>query len=127
MLGMTGYSYNETSIDNVIISTEIKSVNSRYLDINVAIPPYLNFIDLKIRDMIKNKLNRGKIDINVFLKFNGNNYQINDNLDVAKQYIDNLTKIIKHFKLKDDVRLFHLTKYDDIISVDKKKDYGKYW
>ena len=127
MIGMTGYSYKESATEEVSISTEIKSVNSRFLDLNINVPFYLNFMDIKIRDLLKNKINRGKVDVTVNVKLNEKESSINVNLNVAKQYIDNLNKIITHFNLKDDIRLFHLTKYDDIISVDKKRDYTKYW
>jgi uncharacterized protein (TIGR00255 family) len=127
MIGMTGYSFKEIATDDASISTEIKSVNSRFLDINVNVPYYLNFMDIKIRELLKNKLIRGKVDITVNIKLNEKQSNISANLDVAKQYIENLNKIIKHFNLKDEIRLFHLTKYDDIISSDRKKDYSKYW
>jgi len=127
MNGMTGYSCKEQYIDNVYVFTEIKSVNSRFLDINVFVPSYLNFLDIKVRDLLKKKLNRGKIDASISIKFTENAYDIKADLNLAKQYVDNLKKIINKFDLKDDLRLFHLTKYDDVINVERKKDYGKYW
>ncbi len=127
MNGMTGYSFKEQYYDKVYIFTEVKSVNSRFLDINIYLPSYLNFMDLKIRDLIKKKINRGKIDTTVSVKFNDNAYNIKADLKLAKQYIDSLNEIILNFNLKDDIRLFHLTKYDDVITVEKKKDYEKYW
>ena len=127
MNGMTGYSFKEQYYDKVYIFTEVKSVNSRFLDVNVYLPAYLNFMDLKIRELIKKKINRGKIDTTVSVKFNDNAYNIKADLKLAKQYIDSLKDIVDNFNLKDDIRLFHLTKYDDVITVEKKKDYEKYW
>ena len=127
MYGMTGYSCKEQYFGKVYVFTEIKSVNSRFLDINVYLPSYLNFMDIKIREMIKKKLIRGKIDISVSIKFNEDAYEVKADLKLAKKYIENLKQIIDHFNLKDDIRLFHLTKYDDVINIERKKDYDKYW
>jgi len=127
MLGMTGYSSKETAYLDANIYVEIKSVNSRFLDLNINVPFYLNFMDIKIRELLKNKISRGKVDISVNIKLTENQSDINPDLKMAKQYIDAFNKIIKEFKIKDEIRLFHLTKYEDIISVDKKRDYAKYW
>lgn len=127
MNGMTGYSYRELYHENAYIYTELKSLNSRYLDINLNLPNYLNSMDIKIRDLLKNKLNRGKIDAFVSIKLKDNLNEISANLSLAEKYAENLQKIIDHFNLKDDLRLFHLTKYDDILSIDRKRDYDKYW
>ena len=127
MNGMTGYSYRELYHENAYIYTELKSLNSRYLDINLNLPNYLNSMDIKIRDLLKNKLNRGKIDAFVSIKLKENSNEISANLSLAEKYVENLQKIINHFNLKDDLRLFHLTKYDDILNIDKKRDYDKYW
>jgi uncharacterized protein (TIGR00255 family) len=127
MNGMTGYSYKEFYDDDTYISTEIKTVNSRFLDININVPNYLNFMELGIKDLIKKKLSRGKIDVYVNLKITENLYDISANLELTKQYHKNLKAIIDELNLKDEVRLFHLTKYDDVIHVERKRDYSKYW
>ena len=42
MTSMTGYAYEEVSSEKAIVSVEIKSVNSRFLDLSINLPPYLN-------------------------------------------------------------------------------------
>jgi uncharacterized protein (TIGR00255 family) len=127
MFGMTGYSFKESYCDDVYISTEVKSVNHRFLEINVSMPYYLNSMELNIRDLIQSKLHRGKVDVNLSFKLKENNFDVDVDLKLAGKYIDCLKKIISEFNLKDDVKLFHLTRYDDIIQTSKKKDYSKYW
>ncbi len=127
MNGMTGYSFKEFYHDDIYISTEIKTVNSRYLDINVYVPYYLNSIEINIRELLKKKFSRGKIDASVSLRQTDAAYNVEIDLKLAKQYADNLNKLIKQFNLKDDLRLFHLTKYDDVIHVKKKRDYSEHW
>ena len=49
---MTGYGYSEINYENAVISVEIKSVNSRFLDLSVNLPPYLNAIESFFRNLI---------------------------------------------------------------------------
>jgi uncharacterized protein (TIGR00255 family) len=127
MNGMTGYSFKECYFEDIYIATEIKAVNHRFLDINVSIPYYLNSIELNVRDLIQKNLRRGKIDVSVSLKPKDNNIDIEVDLKVAGKYVENFRKIINEFNLKDEVKLFHLTRYDDILVTNKKKDYSQYW
>jgi len=127
MNGMTGYSYKDCYHKDVFIATEIKAVNHRFLDINVSIPFYLNSMELQIRDLIQKNLNRGKVDVSVVLKPKENNFDIDVDLKLAGKYVDLLKKVITEFNLKDEIKLFHLTRFDDIIVTSKKRDYTEYW
>ena len=55
------------------LSIEIRSLNSKNADINLRTPSYLREIDTEIRKRIAQKLHRGKIDLNIFIEFNGKN------------------------------------------------------
>lgn len=127
MLGMTGYSFKENYLSEVYFSTEIKSVNHRFLDINVALPYFLNSLEIKVRDYIKKRLCRGKVDVSIYIKIKENGCAVNVDLNAAKQYYDALSSVISKLNIKDEVKLFHLTKFDDIFIVDKKRDYSEYW
>lgn len=127
MLGMTGYSFKELYSDNLYISTEIKSVNHRFLEINVQIPYTLNSLEIKIRDFIQKNIKRGKIDISINFKTKENSETIQINESIAQRYYELLRKLLLDYNLKDDIKLFHLTRFDDIFIVDKKRDYSMYW
>ncbi len=127
MYGMTGYSFRETQNEDVYITTEIKTVNSRFLDLNINLPYHLNSMEIGIRELVKNKLLRGKVDISVNLKLTDSIFDVNVDLKLAEKYIEGLNSIIKNFNLRDEIKLFHLTRYDNIIQSEKKRDYSKYW
>ncbi len=59
---MTAYGRTEESTENGRISWEIRSVNHRYLEINIRLPEELRMLEAKIREHISNKLKRGKVD-----------------------------------------------------------------
>ena len=53
MISMTGYAYEEQTLENAVVSVEIKSVNSRFLDLAINLPSYLN----PIESFFRNKIN----------------------------------------------------------------------
>ena len=68
MTSMTGYAYEEVSSEKAIVSVEIKSVNSRFLDLSINLPPYLNPLESFFRTKITEKVVRGKVDVYIRVK-----------------------------------------------------------
>ena len=60
---MTGYGRSELLTDTCRIAVEIKSVNNRYLDINIKMPRQLNQLEAQIRAELKKSMRRGKVDV----------------------------------------------------------------
>lgn len=65
---MTGYSILNENVDEFEYSIEIKSLNSRYLQVNVSLPKYLSILEIHISSIIKKRINRGKIHVNLGVK-----------------------------------------------------------
>jgi uncharacterized protein (TIGR00255 family) len=70
LLSMTGFGNDLYSNDKYTLETEIKSLNSRYLDLSVRIPKELSQHEFAVRDLVKNKLIRGKITVSINLSIN---------------------------------------------------------
>jgi len=75
------------------LSVEIRSLNSKNADINLRTPSYLREMDTEIRKRIAQQLHRGKIDLNIFIEFNGQNAPSTINTSVVKSYIGQLKEI----------------------------------
>ncbi len=60
---MTGFGRCEISEEQRKFTVEMKSVNHRYLDINIRMPKKLNFFETAIRNLMKQSIQRGKISI----------------------------------------------------------------
>ncbi len=60
---MTGFGRNEVSEEKRKITVEIKSVNHRYLDVNIKMPKKLSFFEAAIRTELKKYMQRGKVDV----------------------------------------------------------------
>ena len=60
---MTGFGRFETVTDEYKISVEMKAVNHRYLDLSIKMPKKFNFFEAGIRNLLKNYIQRGKVDV----------------------------------------------------------------
>jgi len=90
---MTGF--GNASIDSEFgkISLDIKSLNSKNLDLNYSLNPMFRNIESNIRSILTTSLKRGKIDFKINFKISENNFNSNLNHDVIKSYIKDLKKI----------------------------------
>lgn len=93
IMSMTGFGKTEAQWEDKSLSIEIRSLNSKNADINLRTPSYLREIDTEIRKRIAQKLHRGKIDLNIFIEFNGKNVPTAINSSVVKEYMAQLKQI----------------------------------
>ena len=93
---MTGFGKTEAQWEDKSLNIEIRSLNSKSADINIRTPTYLREIDTEIRKRIAKKLHRGKIDLNIFIEFNGKNAPTAINASVVKGYMAQLKQIEKN-------------------------------
>ena len=96
IMSMTGFGKTEAQREDKSLSIEIRSLNSKSADINLRTPSYLREIDTEIRKRIAKKLHRGKIDLNIFIEFNGKNTPTAINASVVKGYMAQLKQIEKN-------------------------------
>ncbi|MBR1638709.1 MAG: YicC family protein [Treponema sp.] len=95
MTSMTGYAYEEKNYENAVVSVEIKSVNSRFLDLTVNLPPYLNPLESYFRNKITEKVFRGKVDVYIRVKELESNPDITVDEGAVKAYSEAVKKVIK--------------------------------
>ena len=84
---MTGFGRCEISDQNRKFTVEMKAVNHRYLDVNLKMPKKLSIFESSIRTLLKNYIQRGKVDIFVsYEDYTEENVCIKYNREVAKEY-----------------------------------------
>lgn len=115
---MTGYGKGFAEKGKISAEIEVKSVNSRYLDIFLKLPNSLMNKDYELREIIKSKIKRGKLSVLVQLRVNG---QEDELLLLDKEKLKNQLSIIKQVKkaakLKESIKLEHLLLNKDIYST----------
>ena len=90
---MTGYASESFVINTTKFLVEIKSVNSKHLDLTIRIPQFLKSFENNLRKKLSDKLHRGKIEINVSTEGKLNKEDISINKEIIKKYIKELKKI----------------------------------
>ena len=90
---MTGFGNASINSEFGKISIDIKSLNSKNLDLNYSLNPMFKNIETDIRSMLTTSLKRGKIDFKINFKISDTNFSSNLNYDIIKSYIKDLKKI----------------------------------
>ncbi|KYH29946.1 YicC/YloC family endoribonuclease [Clostridium colicanis] len=102
---------------------EIKSVNHRYFDLNIKIPRNLLSLENKIRETIKAKINRGKVDVFINQSiYENDDVEVYFNEKLADSYLACLKKIKDRYEVIDDISVSLIAKFPDVITAEKKEE-----
>ena len=115
---MTGFGKSTLSKEKRESQMEIKSVNHRYLDINIKMPKTLSYLEDTIKKEISEKIKRGKID--VFITFENNSQEgknIKINKELAKLYINQLKELAQEEKISSNIEVIEIAKFPDILTI----------
>lgn len=118
---MTGFGRCEVAENNRKFTVEMKSVNHRYLDVNIKMSKKLNFFESAIRSELKNYISRGKVDMFItYEDFSENNSSVRYNKELAEEYLTYLRKMVGEFGLEDDIRVSTLSKYPEVFTMEEQ-------
>lgn len=125
---MTGYGFKEAVVENTQISVEIKSVNNRFLDLNIGLPSFLNPVESKIRKLVSEKIIRGKVDVIIRVKDMNSTAKVNPDPVAAKMYSDAISQIASALGRKpEDVPLSLIINQDGVLNITHEYDAETYW
>lgn len=118
---MTGFGRCEIVENDRKITVEMKSVNHRYLDINIKMPKKLNFFEAAIRGELKNYIQRGKVDIFItYEDYTESNVCVKYNKELAAEYLKYLKQMSEDFSLDNDVRVSVLSRYPEVLCMEEQ-------
>lgn len=113
---MTGYGRAEKSAKGLTVVAEVRSVNSRYLEVSSRLPRTLSARENDIKELVKSKLLRGKISIALSLvEENGSEIAVSLNTAAAKAYYKLLNDLKKAIKSRETVTLEHVLKFPEVL------------
>lgn len=117
---MTGFGRCEIAENSRKITVEMKSVNHRYLDVNLKMPKSLNFFESAIRSELKNYITRGKVDIFIsYEDLSEHTSTVRYHKEVAEEYFRYLKQMAEDFGLDNDIRVSSLSKYPDVFTMEE--------
>ncbi|MCH5248619.1 MAG: YicC family protein [Lachnospiraceae bacterium] len=118
---MTGFGRCEITEGDRKITVEMKSVNHRYMDVNIKMPKKLNFFESAIRNELKNYIQRGKVDIFIsYEDFTESNICVKYNKELASEYMKYLEQMAEDFSLDNDIRVSNLSRYPEVLSMEEQ-------
>ena len=117
---MTGFGRCEISENNHKFTVEMKSVNHRYLDVNIKMPKKLTFFESAIRGELKSYISRGKVDVFIaYENLTEENTGIRYNEQAAAAYLKYLKQMAETFGLENDVRVSALSRYPEVFTMEE--------
>lgn len=118
---MTGFGRAETVTGERRITVEVKSVNHRYLDVSVRMPKKLSFLEGAIRNLLKNYVQRGKVEVFITWEdYTLNTGALKYNRELAGEYLSYLRQISEEFGLEFDVRSSTLSRYPEVLTMEEQ-------
>lgn len=128
VISMTGYGKTVKYLDDCKISVEIKTLNSKNLEIKLKTPAFLSVYDIEIRKLIRDKLNRGTVDIYIDIEVDKGfqNSVIDENILLS--YYTQMGDLCKKLKLKEPVDwLSLLVRLPDVVKIEKFEVDEVFW
>ena len=120
---MTGFGRCEVQKDSRKFTVELKSVNHRYLDVNIRMPKKLNFFETAIRTLLKSYANRGKVDIFItYEDLSQAQVSVKYNAALAAEYMKYLRQMEEDFGLENDVRVSTLSRYPEVFTMEEQSE-----
>ncbi|CAM1358767.1 YicC/YloC family endoribonuclease [Tenacibaculum xiamenense] len=118
---MTGYGKSILQLPTKKVTIEIKSLNSKTLDLNARMPSYYKEKELQVRKRLASSLVRGKIDFSIFVEITADETSTTVNKGVVKEYMDQLRNIVQS-GTSDDVELLHMAiKMPDALKTEREE------
>lgn len=117
---MTGFGRAEAVNEQHKFTAELKAVNHRYLDLSIKMPKKLNMFENQIRALIKNYIERGKVDLYIsFEDYTEENALVKYNHEIAGEYLKYLKQMGEDFGLENDIRVSTLSRFPEVFTMEE--------
>ena len=116
---MTGFGRCELAEEGRKVTVEMKAVNHRYSEFSVKLPKRLNVCDVMVRNVLKQYISRGKVD--VFVSYEDETEGkgcVKYNAELAKEYYDILMRMAEEFPIENDIRISGLSRYPEVLTIE---------
>ena len=118
---MTGFGRCELADGERKFTIEMKGDNHRYLDVNIRMPKKLNFFETAIRNLLKQSVSRGKVDIFItYEDLSEGQAVLKYNETLAKEYLVCLKQMEESFGLENDIRVSTLSRYPEVLTMEEQ-------
>lgn len=128
IISMTGFGKASRTIKKLKINIELRSINSKYLEVSSRMPLVFNDKESEIKETISQKISRGKISVQISIdKNNSDNITLQIKPDAIKDYYRLLQGIKKATGIKEEIKIEHILKFSEIFKPEDTDDLAEYW
>lgn len=126
---MTGFGHAEAVSEKRKLTVEMKSVNNRYLDVNVRMPKKFSAFEAQVRNVLKEYVSRGKVDVFISEEtFAEGAGEVVLNTALARQYMDACNSISSELGIDGQVKITDIARFPDVITVrEPETDEDELW
>ena len=118
---MTGFGRSEVVTTDYKLVVEMKAVNHRYSEFGIKMPKKLNYFEAGIRSVLKEYINRGKVDVFItYENYRESDVSIQYNSDIAQAYMGYLHQMEQEFKIKNDISAAKLAEFPDVLTREEQ-------
>jgi len=125
---MTGFGKSSKTLKKMKVSVELRSINSKYLEVNCRLPMVFSDKESDIKELVGQKISRGKISAMLSIEKNSaSEVTLQVKPEAVKEYHKLLTGIKKATGIKEEIRLEHILKFSEIFKGENNDDIAEYW
>ncbi len=126
---MTGFGRAELIDEEKKITVEMKSVNHRYLDVNMRMPKKFSVFEASIRSLLKEYIQRGKVDVFITCEdYTQSKVSVKYNREIAQQYLGYLQEMSRDFQLSGEINAALLSRYPEVLTMEEQtEDEDEMW
>jgi len=118
---MTGFGRCETLQGDRKFTVEMKAVNHRYFDVNIRIPKKLGFFESAVRNVLKEYMQRGKVDVFItYEDYTDSNVSLKYNESIAAEYVKYYKQISETFGLENDMRASLIGRSPEVFTMEEQ-------
>ena len=120
---MTGFGRCEKVTEEYKLSVEMKAVNHRYLDMSIKMPKKFNYFEAGIRNLLKNDIQRGKVDVFInYEDYTENKMSLKYNASLAAEYMEYFKKMEEQFGIANDIKVSVLSRMPEVLTMEEVPD-----
>ncbi len=124
LVSMTGFGQGEASNRTGRVAVELRTVNHRYFDLTVKLPRTLSHREHEIKDLIKNKIRRGRVSITVTTESEQPEYDVRINVPLVRQYVTQLREFATKNKLAPELDINTLATLPEVFHLQEQERQG---
>jgi len=124
---MTGYGKAELIKKDLTVKAELRSLNSKFLDVNLRLPLNLREKEIPLRNLLSEKVVRGKVDCTVTIEYTGAQKNFSINKDLATGYFKELKSLAEELKQPENMLLGYVLKMPEVIMSGKNENMDEEW